>query len=204
MPGFRYELPFAAALWILAAGPFAGWARRRPAGVAVVCTVLVAAYAFVPAAFLFDEVEYTRGLNRAHVALGKWMGEAGPPGSSLAAWDMGALPYFADPARVYDINPEGLLSRETTRHGYRPDYFIKESPTFFVLYSSSAAEAAAPEGHWSWRYYRSREFDRDYRYLFTFTMRPEYHLRVYAIRGLRINADEIARGERLARASRYF
>ncbi|MGD8719612.1 MAG: hypothetical protein PVH29_12430 [Candidatus Zixiibacteriota bacterium] len=202
MPAFRYELPFAAALWILAAGPFAAWARRRPAGVAVICTVLVAAYAFVPAAFLFDEVDYTRGLDRAHVALGKWMAEAAPAGISLAAWDMGALPYFADPVRVYDINPEGLLSRETTRHGYRPDYFINQRPTFFVLYSSSAEEPAAPEGHWSWRYYRSREFGRSYYYLFTFTMRPGYNLRVYALRGTEISVGDITRGEALAGASR--
>ncbi|UCH77700.1 MAG: hypothetical protein JSU81_08205 [Candidatus Coatesbacteria bacterium] len=202
MPGFRYELPFVAFLWVAAGGAF-DWLRRRlfglPAAVALAVTL---AYLFLPGVPLYGERPYTEGLNRAHVALGRWLREAAPPGSSLAAWDMGALPYYSEFPRIYDINPEGLLARETTRDGYRPEYFLAEEPTFFVLYSSRADGLQAPPGHWTWSYYRAPGFASLYRYLFTFTMREGYNLRVYLRRDVSLSAAAVAAGEVQARDSR--
>jgi len=202
MPGYRYELPCVAFLWVAAGGAFDGLRRRLfglPAAAALIVTL---AYLFFPGAALFGERPYAEGLNRAHVALGRWLREAAPPGSSLAAWDMGALPYYSELPRIYDLNPEGLLSRETTRDGYRPEYFLAERPTFFVLYSARADRPQAPPRHWTWSYYRSPVFTSLYRYLFTFTMRDGYNLRVYVHRGVPLSAAEIASGEARARDSR--
>ena len=202
MPGFRYELPFAVLVWIAFAGAWVKFIKRRTKVVARALTTAVLAYAFVPGIFLFQEVSYTDGLNRAHVALGKWLARAGPTGSSLATWDMGALPYFSEFPIIYDVNPEGLLSRETTRGGYRPEYFLEQRPTFFVLYSSAPARAAAPAGHWTHRYYESPVLAEDYEYLFTFTMRRYYHLRVYVLKNVALAPDDLAAGASLARRSR--
>ncbi len=202
MPGFRYELPFAAFLWVLAAGAFAAFIRRRSKGAAAIGTVLILFYLFIPGIFLFKETSYTARLSRAHVALAKWLARAAPPGSSLAGWDMGAVPYFSRLPVIYDINPEGLLSRETTRRGYDAEYFVGRRPTFFVLYSSRADGVAAPAGNWAWRYYRSPAFRRAYEYLFTFSFREDYHLRVYVARGVALSPADLLEGATLARLSR--
>lgn len=202
MPGFRYELPFAAFLLVLAAGAFAAFIRRRSKAAAAISTALILIYLFIPGVFLFKETSYTARLSRAHVALAKWLARAAPPGSSLAAWDMGAVPYFSRLPVIYDINPEGLLSRETTRRGYNPDYFIRRRPTFFILYSSRADGVAAPPGNWAWRYYRSPGFRRAYEYLFTFSFREDYHLRVYVARGVALSPADLLEGATLARLSR--
>jgi hypothetical protein len=115
---------------------------------------------------------------------------------------MGALPYFSGFPIIYDINPEGLLSRETTSRGYAPAYFLKRRPTFFVLYSASPTRAAVPGRHWAARYYGSPILAHEYEYLFTFTMRREYHLRVYALKGASLPPEELAAGARLAGQSR--
>jgi hypothetical protein len=202
MPGFRYELPFAAFLWVLVAGAFAAFIRRRSNAAVAISAVIILIYLFMPGIFLFKETSYTARLNGAHVALGKWLARAAPPRSSLAAWDMGAIPYFSRLPVVYDINPEGLLSRETTRRGYNPGYFIGRRPTFFILYSSRADGVAAPSGNWAWRYYRSPAFRRAYEYLFTFSFREDYHLRVYVARGIALPPADLAEGAALARLSR--
>ncbi len=204
MPGFRYELPFAAFLWITVAGAFAAFIRPRSKVVAVAVTVLVLLYMFIPGVFLFKETSYTAGLDRAHVALGKWLRRAAPPDSSLATWDMGAVPYFSELPVVYDVNPEGLLSRETTRRGYNPAYFVDRRPSFFILYSSRADGIAAPRGNWAWRYYKSAAFNRAYAYLFTFSFRENYHLRVYVARGVELSPSDVAEGAALAGRSRSF
>lgn len=202
MPGFRYELPFAAFLLVSAAGAFAAFIRRRSNAAVAISAVIILIYLFMPGIFLFKETSYTARLNGAHVALGKWLARAAPPRSSLAAWDMGAVPYFSRLPVVYDINPEGLLSRETTRRGYNPGYFIGRRPTFFILYSSRADGVAAPSGNWAWRYYRSPAFRRAYEYLFTFSFREDYHLRVYVARGIALPPADLAEGATLARLSR--
>jgi len=202
MPGFRYELPFAVLAWIAFAGAWFKFIKDRPKVVAGALTTAVLVYAFVPGIFLFKEVSYTDGLDRGHVALGKWLARAAPTGSSLATWDMGALPYYAEFPVIYDLNPEGLLSRETTSRGYRPDYFLAEGPTFFVLYSSEPTRAAAPPGHWTRSYYDAPAFAAGYEYLFTFTMRPGYHLRVYVDKGAALAPEDLAAGAELASRSR--
>jgi hypothetical protein len=115
---------------------------------------------------------------------------------------MGALPYYSEFPRIYDINPEGLLARETTRDGYRAEYFLAQRPTFFVLYSSRGDRPQAPPGHWTWSYYRAPVFTSLYRYLFTFNMREGYNLRVYGHRGVSLPAAAVAAGEARARDSR--
>jgi hypothetical protein len=202
MPGFRYELPFAAAVWIAAAGALAVFTRARAKAVTALLAFLILLYSFIPGAFLFQERSYTTGLDRAHAALGQWLARAAPPGSSLAAWDMGALPYFSGFPVIFDVNPEGLLSRETTRCGYRPAYFIARRPSFFVLYSSRADGIDAPRRNWAWEYYRSAAFNRAYSYLFTFSFRDDYHLRVYVARGVRLSPADVAEGAAWAELSR--
>jgi hypothetical protein len=202
MPGFRYELPFAAFLWISAAGAFAALRPRRSKAAAAIITGLFLFYLFMPGIFLFKETSYTARLSRAHVAVGQWLRRAAPAGSSLATWDMGAVPYFSELPVVYDINPEGLLSRETTRRGYNPGYFVGRRPTFFILYSSRADGVAAPRGNWAWRYYRSPGFSRAYAYLFTFSFREDYNLRVYVAKGVVLSPSDLVEGAALARRSR--
>jgi arabinofuranosyltransferase len=93
MPGFRYELPFAVLAWIAFARVWFKFIKGRRNLVAGALTAAVIAYAAIPGLFLFKEISYTEDLSRAHVALGKWLAQAGPRGSSLATWDMGALTY---------------------------------------------------------------------------------------------------------------
>jgi hypothetical protein len=202
MPGFRYELPFAVLAWIAFAGAWARFIKDRPKAVAWALTAAVILYAFVPGIFLFQQTSYTDDLDRSHVALGKWLAVAAPAGSSLATWDMGALPYFSEFPVIYDLNPEGLLSRETTSRGYRPGYFLSRRPTYLVLYSSEPDRVATPPGHWTRYYYDAPAFAAAYEYLFTFTMRRDYHLRVYVDREAALASEDIAAGARLARRSR--
>jgi arabinofuranosyltransferase len=202
MPGFRYELPFAVLAWLLFAGTWFNYIKKRRKAVAGALTAAVIMYAAIPGVFLFKEVSYTEGLDRAHVALGKWLARAAPAGSSLATWDMGALPYYSELPVIYDLNPEGLLSRETTRYGYRPEYFLSRRPTYFVLYSSEPDRVAVPPGHWTRAYYESPILADEYKYLFAFTMGRDYDMRVYVRRDVAFAPGDVATGERLARLSR--
>lgn len=201
MPGYRYELPFLALLWVLAAGAAtAGWERRKWLSKAVISVVL-AAYAFLATPPLFRELAYSESLKRAHIALGHWLARAAPADPSLAAWDMGALPYYSDYPVVYDLNPEGLLSAATTRRGYNPATVINARPAFIVLYSASYERVRAPRYHWAWQIYRSRDFERYYRYLFTFRFSDFNNLRVYVRDGVVVAPPVLEAGERAARAS---
>lgn len=201
MPGYRYELPFLAVLWVLAAGAAtAGWERRKWLSKAVISVVL-AAYAFLVTPPLFRELSYGGNLGRAHIALGHWLASAAPADPSLAAWDMGALPYYSDFPVIYDLNPEGLLSTATTRRGYDPAAVLKTRPAFIVLYSASYTRVSAPRYHWAWQIYRNRDFLQYYRYLFTFRFSDSNNLRVYKRYDITVAPPVFEAGERAARAS---
>jgi len=202
MPGYRYEIPFLGLLAVAAAGALAELLKRARVGVAALALAAGCLYAFLPGVFLYGDVGYGAKLARAHGALGQWLATAAPVGGSLAAWDMGAIPYYADFPVNYDIHPEGLLSTETTRWGYDAAKFIRRKPAFFILFSRRPDCVEAPAGSWVWVYYRSPDFVRDYKYLFTFTYDRDYHLRVYARAPAAVPPAVLARGAFLARATR--
>lgn len=202
MPGYRYEIPFASLLTFLASAGVARSLKTKRRAVVVLVTAALALYSYSPAFFLFKDLDYTKRLSRAHIALGKWLAAARPADDSLAFWDMGAVPYFSGYRTVYDINPEGLLSPETARGGYNAELFVIKAPAFFVLYNADADRPAAGPRSWAAHFYASRRFNANYVYLFTFTFRPGYNLRVYVRRDVKLKESILDDGRRLAGDSR--
>ena len=206
MPGFRYELPSVAVLIPLCSAGLdmmlvqnaEGQRWRWAAGGARLCMLtLLGMFLLHPATKLNVNQYYTNGLNRAHVALGKWLKQYAPRGASYAGWDMGAVPFYSELPSIIEIYPEGILSTHTTHVGYEIAYFLSLSPSFVVL----PPEPNPKRSDGMYAFYSSVEFRQTYQPLFTFAFTPSYLLAVYRRRDVAISQEGIIEGERLAERS---
>ena len=93
---------------------------------------------------------YARGLERAHIALGRWLHETQPADAVLAIADAGAVPFFS---RLETIDLWGLndaaIARMPGEYGERPgmvDYVMQRGPDLVVLWNQRPFLEREPGG----------------------------------------------------------
>jgi len=191
MPGFRYELPilpivsifFAYGISLLISGTrqLSGELRRLYAGAAGLL-FLITVYILSPAPQLSTYRLYGTALNKAHIALGKWIDKHMPKDGSLAAWDMGALPYYSNLPVIHEIHPVGLLSASTTHNGYDPDHILSLEPSIIVLPPRPEHMPKDFERNPNYQiltFYTKKKFMENYDHVFSFAFAVDYVLDVY-------------------------
>ena len=178
MPGYRYELLLFPFLFVLVADAIgkvlllfrmSDW--RQNLTIFMVFMFLYA-YLFLPSERLFfHRNSVTQGMvssmgssNPWHPKMGLWLKKYAPEDASLAAWDMGALPYFSELPVVFDIHQEGLLDAHTTHQGYSVEYFLDQQPTFMFLQPLAQVESSKGV---MLGFYNSSEFMTEYEPLFS-------------------------------------
>ena len=137
---FAPALPF---IYILAAAGVAGWlgggAARRQRWLIGVTAFAVAFNAWWTVAHTLPaHYRYTEGLQRAHLALGRWLADHAGPGSVLACGDAGALPYYArlNTIDILGLNDDHLAHLPGGFYGkLDADYILNQQPDYVVLLS---------------------------------------------------------------------
>ncbi|MCS7179005.1 MAG: hypothetical protein RML46_08650 [Anaerolineae bacterium] len=83
-------------------------------------------------------LQYTEGLQQAHISLGRWLNHNTPPDTRIAIGDAGAVPYFADRYTIdlMALNDE-YLARLPGRYGQKIDvaYVLNQRPDYLILLS---------------------------------------------------------------------
>jgi len=75
---------------------------------------------------------YGNGINDCNIALGKWINENSLKNSTLAVWDAGAIPFYAD-IKTIDIYPESLQNLHIFNNPEDADYIFNLNITFLIL-----------------------------------------------------------------------
>lgn len=114
-----------------------------PAGAALAMTVIfTATFATVDT----EAREYSRGMNRANIPLGKALNTVfrQPEQRTLACGDAGAIPFYSG---FRSIDLIGLNDVRTAREGFSADRVMRQSPDVLVLYSKNGLDVAPDMGH---------------------------------------------------------
>lgn len=201
MPGFRYELPFIPFMIILFSIELKDILNIKKVFYQFIILLTIILYLFYPAIDLSRSPRYTIELEKAHIALGKWLEEYAPKNSSFAGWDMGAIPYFSELPTIIEIHPEGILSTFITHSGYNEDYLIRLKPSFIVLPSSDYERVENnPIGEIA-KIYKNNFFKENYIYLSTFSLRNDYNLRLYQYKEIQLTQTALDEMNRLSKIS---
>lgn len=203
MPGFRYELPFLPPLAVFAALGVEALLQAAPSvrerarearlGAAAFAVLLAVALAGASGADLSKERANAAQLARSHVALGHWLAEHAPEGSTYASFDMGAVPYYSGIPRIYDIFPSGILEPHTAHEGYDVDYFMDREPTFFVLPADDPTDPMAA--------FYDHPGLRAYQHVFSLAHKAEFVLEVYVRNGTTLAPAALADARAIEEAS---
>lgn len=185
MGTYRFLAPALPPLFVLADEGLAHVPARARRGVAVAGALAMAA-AFAGNARLVEvRGRYERGLEAAHVAVGRWLRESQPPDTLVAVGDAGAIPFFS---RLPVIDLWGLSDAAIAglpgEYGDRPGtaaYALSRHPGVIVLWNLEPIR----RGHGPLRLSPAQPFDReiaahpdfrrDYRFAREFTFRERTH-----------------------------
>jgi hypothetical protein len=126
---------------------------------------------------------YEKGLQQAHVALGRWLAARATPGARVALGDAGAVPFYSG-LPVIDLwgLADVTVARLPGEYGDRPgtaDYALGERPTFVVLWNLTPIQGEPGKLRIVGAQPFDREiaehpaFGRDYRFTREFTFRAE-------------------------------
>lgn len=86
-------------------------------------------------------LQYAKGLQQAHIQLGRWLDQHASPIARIAIGDAGAVPYYA---KRYTIDLMALndrhLARLSPRFGHKIDvaYVLNQQPDYLILLSSTS------------------------------------------------------------------
>jgi len=209
MPGFRYELPLVPILVCFVSlgigrlfAQNGGWdevswdERMRRYGL-VGC---LGGFILFAATGLHQEVRYSTNLERAHVALGKWLHTYAPGDASYAGWDMGAVPFYSELPSIIDIHPEGILNTDTTHRGYDVAHTLSLKPSFLVL-PTEPRDGVYPQGSMS-RFYLSPVLGNEYGFLCSVYFTTDYVLTVYKRKDVPISGRGLDEARLLQKRSR--
>jgi len=75
---------------------------------------------------------YGTGMRDCNIILGNWIKTNKPTNASLAIWDAGAIPYYAE-VRTIDIFPESLQDLHVFNNPEDADYILNQNITFLIL-----------------------------------------------------------------------
>ncbi len=149
MPGFRFFVPVLPLLWVLGIASllaFTSSAQPRVSPVAVGALVLALAVSSfsLGRALVRAQLEFPTGFkgiqwqaSPTRIVVAREIGRIVPPGSLLAIFEAGYVPYFNPNLRILDLS--GLMDRTIARlpgrHMYKvsPDYFLKRAPDYYLM-----------------------------------------------------------------------
>jgi hypothetical protein len=118
-------------------------------------------------------LDYSEGLRKYHISLALWLRANAPENSSLAGWDMGAIPYFSRLPKVIDLIEIGLLNSKTTHEGYSVATILAEKPSFIMLPVKPAHQRRL-------NFTGNDGFNTNYEHLVTFTPNGSNGFEVFA------------------------
>ena len=75
---------------------------------------------------------YSIGINEINIKLGKWINQNTNQSASLAIWDVGAIPFYAD-IRTIDIYPDSLQDKHIFQYPEDADYILGQNITLLIL-----------------------------------------------------------------------
>lgn len=174
MPGFRFFVPVLPMLWVLS---IAATLALLASSERLVADVLVAAIILLFAAANFAdgrkaaraEYPFTTGIkgitwtsSPERIALAKQVRQIVPPGSVLATFEAGYVPYFCPGIRILDES--GLsdhdIARLPGRHMFKmtADHFLHRKPDFFL---TMTGVTNTPSADWV-ALMRDPRFSKDY------------------------------------------
>jgi len=149
MPGFRFFVPMLPLLWVLGIGSllaFVSSAQPRvgPLPVAGIVLALAASSFSVGRVLVRAQLEFPTGFKGIQwqasptlIVVAREIGRIAPPGSLLALFEAGYVPYFNPNLRIVDLS--GLMDRTIARlpgrHMYKltADYFLKRAPDYYLM-----------------------------------------------------------------------
>lgn len=191
---FRFLIPALPLIWILTERLLVGWlgaarlGSREPVLLVGLSSLLVVAQMVDFVRLRHEEIDPARaGLERAHVALGKWLKEHSPPDSKVAVGDIGAIGFWSG-LRVLDL--DGLADTHIARlpggFGDKRDsrYVLAQSPDFIIL----RVHRCQPELDditlgMDREIYADPQFQRSFQRLTCWHFRADYHLLLYRRNG---------------------
>lgn len=157
MPGYRLALPMTPVLLLLARRPLESMLqavrqgkrmRRLASAVLLLGLVLYTTGPLIYTGNLFHRVmaiqsdmnvyrwaeEMQTIVDDQYVAVGKWLADQAPPGSSLVASNVGAVGYYGG---VRVIDTIGLTDEHIAHHSWTVDSLLAQNPTYIMLESDT-------------------------------------------------------------------
>jgi hypothetical protein len=155
MPGFRFFVPVLPLLWVLGVGSllaFVSSAQPRVSPLAVgalVVTLAVLSFS-LGRAMVRSQLEFPTGFKGItwhaspfRVEVAREVGRIVTPGSLLAIFEAGYVPYFLPDVRILDNS--GLMDRTIARlpgrhmHKLTAAYFLERAPDYYLMMVSESA-----------------------------------------------------------------
>ena len=184
MGEFRFLAPALPPLFVLAdegARSLTGPRAKRALAAALVIAVVFSGWSHL--ALSDTRNQYAAGLERAHVALGKWLAQSQPDGTWVALGDAGAIAFWSG-LPVIDLwgLADATIARLPGEYGNRPgtaNYVLERRPGIIVIWNVAPIEKQPGRLHLIGAWPFDREiaehpvFGREYRFVREFTFRAE-------------------------------
>lgn len=187
---FRFLISALPLIWILAERVLLGGLGKFEAGsrayllAAGICAILVVAHTADFIRYRKDKVQPVEtGMERAHIALGKWLELHSPPNATIAVGDIGAIG-FRSQRMILDLDglTDTYISHLPGTFGDRHDspYVLRQSPDFIVL-RTSGCKPEPPDVSLAMdkAIFGDPQFQTDYRWAGCWEFWPRYDLVLY-------------------------
>ena len=142
MPGFRFAIPILALILLLVPNSlnfFYSLAKKYQNDINLLkygryFTITAICLSHLTLFFTFNSYVYiySIGINEINIKLGKWINQNTNQSASLAIWDVGAIPFYAN-IRTIDIYPESLQDKHIFQYPEDADYILEQNITFLIL-----------------------------------------------------------------------
>jgi len=142
MPGFRFTVPIIPLVYLLLPKSLSFLSffgnRYRTERILLknikILTLVVIFFSNFLIIFSFYPLVYFYGIGmrECNITLGNWIKKNTPVNASLAIWDAGAIPYYAE-VRTIDIFPESLQDLHVFNNPEDADYILNQNITFLIL-----------------------------------------------------------------------
>lgn len=142
MPGFRFAVPILPLILLFVPNSlnfFYNLAKKYQNDIDLInfgryITIGVICFSHLILFFSFRSYVYiySVGINEINIKLGHWINQNTNQSASLAIWDAGAIPYYAE-IRTIDIYPESLQDKHVYLYPEDADYILKQNITLLIL-----------------------------------------------------------------------
>ncbi len=142
MPGFRFTIPILPFLLLLIPESldFFNWLAKRyqedisplKYGRSFTITMICLSNLLLLLSFNSYVYRYGVGIAECNITLGKWINANTNQSASLAVWDVGAIPFYAN-IRTIDIYPKSLQDLHVFNNPEDADYIFTQNITFLIL-----------------------------------------------------------------------